>query len=157
MKAKIQQKPKFIPKPGQIDYTDIRYAPVIACAIQCGDRILILRRSSNMKFYPGLWNGVGGFLDDKKDVKDKAYEELKEELNIKDKDVISIERGQIFDWDEPEYGKTYIIYPILVTLKTDKIKLDWEATEYKWIKPGQIENFKIVPSFGRTLGTFFEI
>jgi len=56
-----EQKPEFKPKPGQIDYTNIRVAPVINCVVQYQDKILIVRRNLKMKFYPGYWNGISGF------------------------------------------------------------------------------------------------
>jgi NADH pyrophosphatase NudC (nudix superfamily) len=68
--------PKFIPKPGQIDYTNIRYAPTINCIVKYQDEFLLLQRSSDLHFYPGYWNGLSGFLDDHKDIEYKVKEEL---------------------------------------------------------------------------------
>ena len=70
---------KFKPKPGQIDYTNARWAPVINCVVKYKDRILIVQRSSKLNFYPGYWNGISGFLDDKRSLEEKARDELKEE------------------------------------------------------------------------------
>ena len=40
-----------------------------------------------MRLYPGLWNGVSGFLDDKQSIEEKAKDEMLGELSIKnDKD-----------------------------------------------------------------------
>lgn len=46
------KKPKFVPKPGQIDYTNVKRAPVINCIVQYKDKILLLKRSSELNFYP---------------------------------------------------------------------------------------------------------
>lgn len=46
-------KPIFRPKPGQVDYTHVRWAPVINCVLKHGDKILVVRRSADLKFYPG--------------------------------------------------------------------------------------------------------
>lgn len=157
MRTKIQQEPKFIPEPGQVDYTNIRYAPVVNSVVQYKDKVLIVKRNRNLKTYPGLWNGVGGYLDDDKSVEEKVKEELKEELGIDGSDIISIERGQVFDYDEPKYNKTWIIFPVLARVKSDRIKLDWEAEDYKWIKPNDIKDYKIVSSFDKVLAAFFKI
>lgn len=37
------QEPKFVPKPGQTDYSNIRYAPVINCVLKHGDMILLVQ------------------------------------------------------------------------------------------------------------------
>ena len=38
--------------------------------------------------------------------------------------------------------KTWVVHPILIELnKKPEVKLDWEHTEFKWIKPEQIKDF----------------
>ncbi|MDD3156279.1 MAG: NUDIX domain-containing protein [Candidatus Pacebacteria bacterium] len=98
--------PKFIPKPGQVDYTNIRYCPTINCIIKCNDEFLLLKRSPDLNLYPGLWNGVSGFLDDHQDIQDKVREELKEELNILEDKISSIKVFNPFYREEKEYDKT---------------------------------------------------
>ena len=115
---------KFKPKPGQTDYTGIRRAPVVNCVVQYGDKILLVRRNERMKFYPGYWNGISGFLDDERSVRDKAQEEVREEIGIEEKDIISISEGKVFEQEEPEYDKTWIVHPVLVEVNTDKVRLD---------------------------------
>ena len=78
---------KFKPKRGQIDYLNVRWTPVINCVVSCRDKILLVQRSKNVSFYPGYWNGVSGFLDDKRDLKTKVKDELREEIGIKEKDI----------------------------------------------------------------------
>jgi len=135
---------KFQPKLGQVDFTNARFAPVINCVVKYKDKILIVQRSGNLNFYPNFWNGISGFLDDKKTLKQKIESEIKEELGIAKKDIISIKLGNIFHQEEKKYKKTWIAHPILVEVKTDKIKLDWEAQNYCWIKFSEIKNKLIV-------------
>ncbi len=142
-------------KKGQVDYTNIRYVPVINCVVKHNDLILIVHRSSKMRFYPNCWNGIAGFLDDKSSIENKVKNELKEELGIKTSDIISIYRGPIFDYEERKYSKTWIVYPILVEARTNKIKLDWEAQSYKWIKVEEAKNFSLLPSFNKVLSSLF--
>src|SRR3989344_4370050 len=121
----------FEARPGQIDCTNIRYAPVINCIIKCGDKYLLVKRNENMKLYPGFWNGVSGFLDDNRSIEEKVQDEIKEELQIKVADIISIKRGQPFNQESDEYQKTWIVHPVLVEVKDDvSVKLDWEATKF---------------------------
>lgn len=131
----MKKEGKFIPKPDQIDFTNIRWCPVIDCVLKYKDKILVVERNKDMRLYPGYWNGISGFLDDGKSLEEKVFEELGEEVGLIKENIVSIRRGQIFDKDEPDYGKTWIVHPILVEINTDRIKLDWEAQSYKWIKP----------------------
>ncbi len=147
--------PKFIAKKGQIDYTNIRYAPVINCVVRHNSLILMVQRNSKMNLYPSFWNGISGFLDDNKSIEEKVKEELEEEIGLKKEDILSIYRGQVFDQEEEKYNKTWIVHPILVDIKTNKIKLDWEAQNHKWIKVEQAKEFDLLPGFDRVLKSLF--
>jgi len=143
--------PKFIPKPGQIDYTNIKRAPVLNCVVRYSDKILLLKRSAELNFYPSYWNGVSGFLDDDKNVSEKAREELSEEAGILAENVISIKEGEVFLQEEPKYDKTWIVHPVLVEVDTDKIKTDWESQEYKWVSVEEARKMDLLPGFERVL------
>lgn len=145
------EKPKFKLKPGQIDYTNARWAPVINCVLKYQNKILVVQRSKKLNFYPAYWNGISGFLDDKKTLDQKVIEELREELGIPKNKIKRIRLGEIFDQEEPKYKKTWIVHPVLVEVATDKIKLDWEAKNYKWVKLEEVKKLKLLPGFDRVL------
>ncbi|MBI3638671.1 NUDIX domain-containing protein [Candidatus Wolfebacteria bacterium] len=147
------KKPKFKPKKRQTDFTNARWAPVINCVVKYKDKILVVERSKKLNFYPEYWNGISGFLDDKRNLRRKVEDELREELGLKKKDIKSIKLGEIFHQDEPKYKKTWIVHPVLVEIKTDKIKikLDWEAINYKWIRPNEVKKLKLLPGFDKVL------
>jgi hypothetical protein len=64
--------PEFVPRPGQVDYAHIRYAPVLNAVVVCRGKVLLLQRSSGMRNYPNHWCGISGYLDDDRSVEDKA-------------------------------------------------------------------------------------
>lgn len=136
---------KFKPKPRQVDFTKARWAPVINCAVRYKDKILIVKRSKKLRLYPGYWNGISGFLDDQQSLEQKVKNELKEEAGIQPKDITKIKQREIFNQEEPKYKKTWIVHPVLVEVRTDKIKLDWEAEGYKWITADKVKSFKLLP------------
>jgi len=152
MKNKI---PKFKVKPGQVDYTKARWAPVINCVVRHKNKILVVERNKNLNFYPGYWNGISGFLDDKKSLEEKVKDELREELGIERGKIKKIRLGEIFDQEEPKYKKTWIVHPVLVDVAINKIKLDWEAKNYKWIKPVEAKKLKLLPGFDKVLKKLF--
>ena len=142
---------KFKIKPGQTDYTKARWAPVINCVVKYRDKILLVQRSKFLNYYAGYWNGISGFLDDQKSLKEKVIEELKEELGVSEKRIKRISFGIVFDQDAPKYKKTWIVHPVLIELKDDKIKLDWEAENYKWLKLKEIKKLRLLPGFDEVL------
>lgn len=138
-------------KSGQIDFSKARWAPVINCVLKYKGRILVVQRSEEIDFYPGYWNGVSGFLDDQRNLEQKVEDELREELGIKNKNIISIKLGKIFDQEEPKYKKTWIVHPVLVEVSTDNISLDWEAQNYRWLRMNEIKKLKLLPGFDKVL------
>jgi isopentenyldiphosphate isomerase len=143
----------FKPKKGQVDYTHIRYAPVINCLLRHKGKILLVERSKNLRFYPGCWNGISGFLDDNRSIEEKVMTELREELGIRKKMIKKMEFGVIFRQEETKYKKTWIVHPVLVDIKTDTIKIDWEARGYAWVKPKDIRKRKLLPGFFEVLSS----
>jgi isopentenyldiphosphate isomerase len=142
---------KFKPKPGQVDYTRVRFAPVINCVLKYKNKILIVQRSKELNFYPGYWNGTSGFLDDKRTLYQKIEGEIKEELGVDRENILSIKLGNIFHQEEKKYKKTWIVHPVLVKVKTERVKLDWEAQDYKWVSKKEIKNYRLLPGFEKVL------
>lgn len=137
----------FKPKKGQIDFTKARWAPVINCVVKNKDKFLVVRRSGELGFYPGYWNGISGFLDDRKSLREKVEEELWEELGMPKSGIKKIVLGQIFDQEAPQYKKTWVVHPVLVEVAADKIRLNWEANEYKWVSFEELKKMKLLPGF----------
>lgn len=142
---------KFVPKSGQVDFTNVRWAPVLNCVVMFKEKILLVQRDKGMRLYPGYWNGISGFLDDNKSLSQKVYEELQEELGISKKHILSIQLGRIVNQEAPKYKKTWIVHAVLVKVDTDKVKLDWEAQNYKWVKPSDTKKLNLMPGFEETL------
>jgi len=141
----------FKPKPGQVDFTKARWAPVINCVLKYKDRILVVQRSPELNFYPNYWNGISGFLDDQRSLTEKIEDELREELGIAKKQIKRVRLGEIFDQEEFKYKKTWIVHPVLVEVKTDQVKLDWEARNFKWATLAEVKKLKLLPGFDQVL------
>ena len=144
----IKQFDEKLPKfpDGRIDYSNSDTAPVITVFIEYQNNILLLKRSDKVRTYQGKWNTVAGYLDELKPIREKVLEEIREELGIeRDNNILSIHIGEFYQFTDIEVNKTWIVYPVLIKLRNKpEIKLDWEHTEYKWIKPKEIKNFDIV-------------
>lgn len=137
---------------GRIDYSSSKKAPVVGVLVKYKDKILLLKRSKKVLHYSGKWNVISGYLDELKTIRQKVLEELKEELGIEEDNILSIQTKEPYDFVDKDINKTWIIHPVLVNLKKkSNIKIDWEHSEYKWIKPEESKKFDIVPSLGKGL------
>jgi len=111
-------------------------------------KILILKRSNNVKTYKGLWGGVAGYIEEDEKPIETAFKEIKEEVGLENQDVELIRQLEpIAFTDYYEQNKyDWEIFPFLFKLKKNsKIKIDWEHSEYRWITPSQIKEFETVP------------
>lgn len=147
--------PTFIPKPGQVDYANIRYAPCVKVIPVYKGKVLLVRRTEDRRLYPGYWDVINGFLDDHSSIEKKATEELREEAGIRQDDIVSFKRGQASIIEDPEYNKTWLIVPILAEIKTATFTLDWEATEAAWFTPGDVAKKKLIPGTSEIIAQFF--
>jgi ADP-ribose pyrophosphatase YjhB (NUDIX family) len=147
--------PTFIPKPGQVDYTDIRYAPVLDVVVTRNGKILLAKRSADRRLYPDCWATIDGFLDDKEDVETKALEELSEELGMDSADVVELKRGNVILHEDPDHAKTWLVVPVLAKVKTDTFTLDWESSEARWFEPKDIPGLDLLSGTLDVIGQFF--
>ena len=151
----MAKEPTFVPKAGQVDYTNIRYCPVVNCVAKFGDKILVVQRSPHMRLYPGYWNGISGFLDDQKSVEDKVREELQDELGLGAEAITAIERGNVLVQEAEDYHKTWIVFPVLAEVNTDRLRLDWEATSHRWLTLAEARQLDLLPGFDKVLDVLF--
>lgn len=150
------REPRFVPRQGQKDFTSVRCAPVLNCIVYHERRILLVHRSATLRFYPGFWNGISGFLDDGSSVVQKAKAELLEEVGIGPSEILSIEEGAVFTQEELHYQKTWIVHPVLVQVATTRISFNWEAQAFRWVSVPSARRLKLLPGFDRVLATFFD-
>jgi 8-oxo-dGTP pyrophosphatase MutT (NUDIX family) len=136
--------PKF--PDGRIDYSNSDRAPVITAFVKCEDKILLLKRSKEIKNYPQKWNAVTGFMDELKPVEEKVLEEIEEELGIGKGSIVLMRIGKPYEVTDYDVKKTWIVNPVIVELKRiPEIRLNFEHTEFKWIKREELSYFNTVP------------
>lgn len=73
--------PKF--DDGRIDYTGAKISFVLNAFVHYNGQLLLLKRSKKVGSYHGKWNGVAGYLDEKKSLEMKVYGEIEEEIQVK--------------------------------------------------------------------------
>ncbi|MFN3301782.1 MAG: DUF6390 family protein [Patescibacteria group bacterium] len=128
-----------------------KISPVVHVFLKNRDKILILKRSNLLFTYPKLWNVIGGYIEKGDDLLERAIKEVEEETKIKRRDLKFIKRAKPYKVEDKSINKIWVTYPFLFETKTDKIKIDWEHTKYRWIKPNEIKNYRTVPKLEKGL------
>ncbi len=143
--------PRF--EDGRIDYSKADKAPVLIVFIQDPEgKILLLRRSEKVMAYRGMWSSLAGFIDEDKPIKEKVLEELSEELEIKREMIEEMVMGENYEYHDVKKKRTWWRFPVLVKLKLrPEIKLDWEHTELKWVKLGEVSKYEMPPGTEESL------
>ena len=124
---------------------------VVTCILSNTDeKILVLKRSDKVRTYKGLWGGVAGYVEEGETPFETALKEIHEETGLSKDDVRFIRRVNPLRFTDFYEGKKYDweIFPFLFKYeKKDKIHIDWEHSEYRWISPSEIEKMEAVPHF----------
>jgi 8-oxo-dGTP diphosphatase len=136
------------------------YAEVTAVTsfLESENQILILLRSERVSTYPGKWAGISGSLDNDKTVDEQAIIEIEEETGLSRKDIQLIKKGEPLRFNDENLKLRKVIYPYLFHIEArNKIKIDWEHQQLKWIKPEDIDNYDTMPKLKETLTQVLEL
>jgi len=123
---------------------------VVTCFLESENEILILRRSGQVSTYQGRWAGVSGYIETTAD--EQALTEIEEETSLSPEDVELTRKGKPLPIEDKGLGVRWVVHPYLFHIKDrDKIKIDWEHKEARWIDPQDIAKFETVPKLKETL------
>ena len=109
---------------------------VVTSFLKSGDDILLLCRSQQVGSYQGRWAGVSGYMEQGAD--EQALTEIREETGLTDEDLTLLKKGEPLAVEDAALGVIWVVHPYLFAVKDrNKIRIDWEHKELKWIKPGK--------------------
>ena len=132
---------------------NLRFTNIVTSFIKNGDRILILKRSDKVKSMKCLWAGVSGIIE-KNDTAPlaRAKTEILEETGINEEEIELLKANERIKIEAAQYkNHEWNIFPFLFKTKNLEIKLNWENSEFKWIKPNEIKNYETVPELEKIL------
>jgi 8-oxo-dGTP diphosphatase len=112
--------------------------------------ILIVKRSENDDYFPGMWETVGGGMDEELMPQDALKREIKEEVGLEVKvcqpfNVFPI----IKDNGETKIGLTFICDYV-----GGEVVLSAEHSEFAWIKPNNFREYKTIPALYREISSY---
>ena len=119
---------------------------VVTCFLEHGGKIPIFRRSQRVGTYRGKWAGISGYIEAGNAPFDQAVEEVKEETRLDKGDIELVKEGQPLEVIDKQLGRKWIVHPYRFRVSNpEKIMVDWEHTEVKWIDPRDIGKYETVP------------
>lgn len=127
------------------------YYGVIAL-LKRGDKILIMKRSDKVSGYPGYYHCIAGHLEEGNDPLEMAMQEVEEEAQIPRSKIRLLAKAE--SREDHRYGITFIRHMYLFETEVAEVKLNWENTDARWIRPGDLGKFKYVPFLKEALEAF---
>jgi 8-oxo-dGTP diphosphatase len=122
---------------------------VVTCIIiDENENILILKRSDKVKTYKGCWSGISGYVEEGEKPVDTAFKEIFEETDFQRNDVELLKETTPIEFADTYNGEKYNwkIYPFLFKArKKSKVQIDWEHTNYRWVRPSELGKYDTVP------------
>ena len=116
------------------------------------NKILILKRSDKVKSMKGLWSGVSGLIENNELPLDRAKIEIFEEVGLQENDITLLKEAKNVTISSPQYrNHQWEISPFLFETKNEKIKLNWENSDFKWIERTELKEYQTVPDLEEIL------
>ena len=132
----------------------MRKTGIVTSFLNHNYKILILKRSQQVRTMKGLWSGVSGIIEDNEMPIKRARIEIFEEVGIKEQNIELIKSGNEISVESPQYkNHQWIISPFLFQTEISDIKLNWENSEFRWIHVNELKEFNTVPSLEKILLT----
>jgi 8-oxo-dGTP diphosphatase len=123
---------------------------------QEGQEILLVRRSQRVRTYQGAWAGVSGYLEAGVTPLEQAYTELREEVDLDSSSVTLVKAGPPLLVEDGAQNLRWLVHPFLFTLRNQQdLRLDWEALEMRWVRPGELGAYHTVPMLAEAMAEVY--
>ena len=129
----------------------MHYTRIVTSFLSSEEKYLILKRSDSVKSMRGLWGGVSGIIEGNEEPLQRAKIEIFEETGILENKIVLSKTASEMQVSSQYSNHGWMIHPFLFTVKESQIKLNWENSEYTWISPDEMSNYKTVPSLDKVL------
>lgn len=119
---------------------------VVTCFLRNKAKILLLCRSGQVGSYNQKWAGISGYIEQGCSPLEQALQEIGEETGLSKNEVKLLKEGLPLEVIDETLGKIWVVHPFRFQVDNpEKIQIDWEHSEYRWIEPEEIKNYNTVP------------
>jgi predicted aconitase with swiveling domain/8-oxo-dGTP pyrophosphatase MutT (NUDIX family) len=133
---------------GTVDILGVKVHWVVTSVLINDGKLLVLKRSDKVSTCQGMWAGVSGYIEPGEEPLQTANKEIAEETGITKARLLRT--GEMLMVRQRD--NIWAIHPFLFQSPTDKVAIDWEHTDYRWVLPSEMEGLELVPGFRRLLG-----
>ena len=124
---------------------------VVTCFLEHDNEIVLMRRSGQVGTYQGRWAGVSGYIEEGHTPYQQALVEVREEAGLEEDDLRLVKQGEPLEVVDEEMGIKWIVHSFrFQVLRPEKIAIDWEHSEMRWVEPRQIAEYETVPKLAET-------
>ena len=114
-----------------------------------------MRRSQQVGTYRGRWAAVSGYLEEAFPLA-QAYREIEEETGLARDEVTLLRAGEPLVVEDSEADRRWVVYPFLFEVQPDaEVRVDWEHTEARWVRPEEVPTFETVPQLSEALARVY--
>ena len=130
----------------------MRSTKIVTSFIKNDERLLILKRSDEVKTMKGLWAGISGIIEKNEEPLQRAKIEIFEEVGITDDKITLVKSAEVMRVNSPQYiNHEWEIFPFLFESHNPTITLNWENSDFKWIKVEELKDYETVPRLQKVL------
>ena len=130
----------------------MRSTKIVTSFIKDNSKLLILKRSDQVKSMKGLWAGISGIIENNEEPLSRAKIEIFEEAGITEEKITLVKAAEEMRVNSPQYkNHEWEIFPFLFEATNPTVKLNWENSDFKWIDIKELETYETVPSLQKVL------
>ena len=130
----------------------MRSTKIVTSFIRDDDKLLILKRSNKVKTMKELWSGISGIIENNETPLQRAKIEIFEEAGIMEDEIRLIKASQEMRINSPQYkNHEWEIFPFLFEATNPTVNLNWENSDFRWIRAEELEKYETVPSLQKVL------
>ena len=130
----------------------MRSTKIVTSFIKNNEKLLILKRSDDVKTMKGLWAGISAIIEKNEEPLQRAKIEIFEEVGITDDQITLVKSAKVMRVNSPQYlDHEWEIFPFLFESNNPTIILNWENSDFKWIKANELKDYETVPSLQKVL------
>ena len=97
----------------------------------------------------GRWAGVSGMIEGDERPLHRARTEIREETGIGRRHIIL--RAASGTVRIRSRGRVWEVHPFLFDSGTSRVRLNWENSDYRWVRRGEMGEYRTVPGLSRVL------
>jgi len=130
----------------------MRSTKIVTSFIRDNNKLLILKRSNKVKTMKELWSGISGLIENNEVPLERAKIEIFEEAGIPKNKIRLIKAADEMIINSPQYkNHEWEIFPFLFEATNPTINLNWENSDFRWIRVEELKNYETVPSLQKVL------